>query len=46
MNPAEIEEPDKDFMVVAIDLMSSVVEGLGPDVGNLLVRLFRHFCPN
>ena len=36
MNPAAVEEPDKDFMVVAIDLMSSVVEGLGPNVGGLL----------
>ena len=36
MSPNDIEEPDKDFMVVAIDLMSSVVEGLGSNVAGLL----------
>ena len=37
MDPSGAEEPDKDFMVVAIDLMSSVVEGLGGvNIGGLL----------
>ena len=29
-NPEEVDEPEKDFMVVALDLLSGIVQGLGP----------------
>ena len=46
-NPEYFQPPDKDFMIVALDLLSGVVEGLGSSCiqhlvakGNLLTLLF------
>ncbi|TPX33899.1 hypothetical protein SmJEL517_g03297 [Synchytrium microbalum] len=51
-NPASIEAPDKDFMIVALDLLSGMTQGLGaaiePFVANSspsLVQLLAH-CMN
>ena len=46
-NPEFFQPPDKDFMIVALDLLSGVVEGLGSSIqhlvakGNLLTLLFQ-----
>lgn len=46
-NPEYFQPPDKDFMIVALDLLSGVVEGLGSSIqhlvakGSLLTLLFQ-----
>uniref|UniRef100_A0A8C4N7S8 Transportin 1 n=1 Tax=Eptatretus burgeri TaxID=7764 RepID=A0A8C4N7S8_EPTBU len=36
--PEESEAPDKDFMIVALDLLSGLAEGLGPHVEGLVAH--------
>ncbi|KXS22101.1 ARM repeat-containing protein [Gonapodya prolifera JEL478] len=35
-NPGTVEQPDKDFIIVALDLLSGIVQGLGSNVDGLL----------
>jgi len=35
--PDQFEAPDKDFMIVALDLLSGLTEGLGPHIETLIV---------
>jgi len=35
-NPEHFEAPDKDFMIVALDLLSGLAEGLGPNIEGLV----------
>lgn len=37
-HPDQYEAPDKDFMIVALDLLSGLAEGLGDKVENLVAR--------
>lgn len=34
-NPTGVEEPDKTFIVVALDLLSGLTQGLGPSIASL-----------
>lgn len=36
--PDQYEAPDKDFMIVALDLLSGLAEGLGGNVEQLVAR--------
>lgn len=36
-NPEQSEQPDKDFMIVALDLLSGLAEGLGSHIDQLVV---------
>lgn len=36
--PDQYEAPDKDFMIVALDLLSGLAEGLGGHVDTLVAR--------
>lgn len=36
--PDQYESPDKDFMIVALDLLSGLAEGLGAHVEQLVTR--------
>lgn len=36
--PDQYEAPDKDFMIVALDLLSGLAEGLGANVEQLVTR--------
>lgn len=36
-NPDAVELPDKDFVIVALDLLSGIAQGLGPAVDGLIV---------
>lgn len=36
-NPEQYEQPDKDFMIVALDLLSGLAEGLGGHIDQLVV---------
>lgn len=36
-NPEQYEQPDKDFMIVALDLLSGLAEGLGNHIDQLVV---------
>lgn len=36
--PDQYEAPDKDFMIVALDLLSGLAEGLGGHVDSLVAR--------
>ncbi len=36
--PDQYEAPDKDFMIVALDLLSGLAEGLGGHVDQLVAR--------
>jgi transportin-1 len=38
-DPQNYEEPDKDFMVVGLDLLSGVTQGLGSDSESLIVNI-------
>ena len=38
-DPSNYEEPDKDFMVVGLDLLSGVTQGLGSAAENLVVNI-------
>ena len=38
MNPGQFEVPDKDFMVVALDLLSGLAEGLEGQIENFVAR--------
>ncbi|XP_076853365.1 transportin-2 isoform X3 [Brachyhypopomus gauderio] len=38
MHPEQYEAPDKDFMIVALDLLSGLAEGLGGHVEQLVAR--------
>lgn len=35
-NPDEIDEPDRTFIVVALDLLSGLTQGLGEQIGQLV----------
>ncbi|KAJ3339678.1 hypothetical protein HDU93_007904 [Gonapodya sp. JEL0774] len=35
-NPTSVEQPDKDFIIVALDLLSGIVQGLGSNVDVLI----------
>jgi len=35
-DPNNVEAPDKDFMIVALDLLSGIAQGLGPAVDVLV----------
>ena len=37
-HPDQYEAPDKDFMIVALDLLSGLAEGLGGHVEQLVAR--------
>lgn len=37
-HPDQYEAPDKDFMIVALDLLSGLAEGLGEQVEQLVAR--------
>lgn len=37
-HPDQYEAPDKDFMIVALDLLSGLAEGLGAHVEQLVAR--------
>ncbi|XP_039258081.1 transportin-1-like [Styela clava] len=37
-NPEQYEQPDKDFMIVALDLLSGLAEGLGGHIDQLVVQ--------
>lgn len=37
-HPDQYEAPDKDFMIVALDLLSGLAEGLGTHVDQLVAR--------
>lgn len=37
-NQDQVEAPDKDFMIVALDLLSGLAEGLGPDIEQLIQK--------
>lgn len=37
-HPDQYEAPDKDFMIVALDLLSGLAEGLGGNVEQLVAR--------
>ncbi len=37
-NPDENEEPDKDFMIVALDLISGIAQGVGSNFGALISK--------
>lgn len=37
-HPEQYEAPDKDFMIVALDLLSGLAEGLGGHVERLVAR--------
>lgn len=37
-HPDQYEAPDKDFMIVALDLLSGLAEGLGNNVEQLVAR--------
>ncbi len=37
-HPDQYEAPDKDFMIVALDLLSGLAEGLGANVEQLVTR--------
>lgn len=37
-HPDQYEAPDKDFMIVALDLLSGLAEGLGSHVDQLVAR--------
>lgn len=37
-HPDQYEAPDKDFMIVALDLLSGLAEGLGCHVEQLVAR--------
>jgi hypothetical protein len=37
-HPDQYEAPDKDFMIVALDLLSGLAEGLGGSVDQLVAR--------
>ena len=47
MNPGQFEMPDKDFMVVALDLLSGLAEGLEGQIehfvkdSNIMALLFQ-----
>lgn len=36
--PDQYEAPDKDFMIVALDLLSGLAEGLGGNIEQLVAR--------
>lgn len=36
--PDQYESPDKDFMIVALDLLSGLAEGLGGNIEQLVAR--------
>ena len=36
--PDQYEVPDKDFMIVALDLLSGLAEGLGDNIEQLVAR--------
>ena len=38
MNPGQFEVPDKDFMVVALDLLSGLAEGLEGQIEHFVAR--------
>lgn len=38
MNPGQFEIPDKDFMVVALDLLSGLAEGLEGQIEHFVAR--------
>lgn len=38
MNPGQFEMPDKDFMVVALDLLSGLAEGLETQIEQFVAR--------
>lgn len=38
MNPGQFEMPDKDFMVVALDLLSGLAEGLEGHIEHFVSR--------
>ena len=38
MNPGQFEMPDKDFMVVALDLLSGLAEGLEAQIEHFVAR--------
>lgn len=37
-NPGQIDAPDKDFMIVALDLLSGLAEGLENNIEQFVVR--------
>jgi len=37
-HPDQYESPDKDFMIVALDLLSGLAEGLGTHLEQLVAR--------
>ena len=37
-NPEQYEAPDKDFMIVALDLLSGLAEGLSHQIDNLVAN--------
>lgn len=37
-NPGQVEAPDKDFMIVALDLLSGLAEGLENNIEQFVVR--------
>ena len=37
-NPEQFEPPDKDFMIVALDLLSGLAEGLEGQIEQLVIR--------
>lgn len=37
-NPEQFEAPDKDFMIVALDLLSGLAEGLDGHIENLVLN--------
>lgn len=37
-NPAQYEQPDKEFMIVALDLLSGLAEGLDGQIESLVVN--------
>ena len=50
-NSEQFELPDKDFMIVALDLLSGLAEGLDIHIERLVARyvhnmIMRHHAPN
>ena len=37
-NPDQFPPPDKDFMIVALDLLSGLAEGVGPSIQPLVAK--------
>jgi transportin-1 len=44
-NPSAYEEPDKTFLIVALDLLSGLTQGLGPDITPLYENVSNQVFP-